>query len=364
MSVLLALCSLAVDYGRAQLVRSELQACADGAVRAAASGISMGVSEAKQRARAVASFNRADNANVTFADGDFRFGKWNADTNRIDASGTPIDAVEITARRTVPLVFGSMFGKETSDVSARATARAATGGSYTGFVGLNGVEFKNNGYVGSYRSSVTTTPTPASSTGKGIISSNVSIDFKNNADVSGDVVLGPSGNLNKQNNFTITGSVVKNPAPFTPPADPAWNPSSNPDGVQQNYTVNSNTTLPGGTYWFTNLNLNKELTFSGPATVYVNGNIRTDASIVTYQNKPSNLKLYVLGNNRLIDLQNDTALYAEVQAPGAALEGNNKMFLYGSGVFKSILSKNNSEFYFDENAITASAGAGGITLVR
>ncbi len=362
-SVLVAFCSLAVDYGAAQLVRTELQAVADGAARAAAGGINVSVTEAKQRARRVALLNKAGNAPVTFADADLRFGRWNNSTNQIDTAGTPIDAIEITARRNVPLIFGAMFGKGSVDVAARATARAPTGGSFAGFVGLNGISFKNNAYIGSYRSTVTTTPTPASSTGKGIASSNVVVEFQNNADVSGDVVLGPAGDLIKKNNFTITGSVVKEPAPFIPPADPAWTPSSNPNGVPQNYTVNANTVLPGGTYWFTSLRVNKRLTFSGPAIVYVNGNIWTDDSIVTHQNKPSNLKIFQMGSNRTMDLQNDISLYAEVQAPGSALIGNNKMFLYGAGIWKSIESKNNSEFYFDENASTATA-AGGVTLVK
>lgn len=363
MSVLLALCSIAVDYGYAQLVRTELQAAADGAARAAASGISTDLAEAKKRARDLGAMNRAAGEPITFTDGDFRFGRWNESTNHIDTSGMPIDAVEITARRTVSLFFRSMFGKSSIDISARATARAATGGSYRGFVGLNGVSFKNNAFIGSYKSSVTTTPTEASSTGNGIVSSNVVIEFVNNATVNGDIVLGPGGNIVNKHNVMVTGTTVNNPAPFTPPADPAWMPSSNPDGVPQNYTVNSNTVLPGGTYWFTSITVNKSLTFSGPAIIYVNGDIWTDDSINTYQNKPSNLKLYVLGNNRTIDLQQDISLYAEVQAPGAALIGNNKMFLYGAGVYKSMESKNNSEFYFDENSSSANS-SGGVTLVR
>jgi hypothetical protein len=363
MTVLVGFCSLAVDYGRAQLVRSELQSCADGAARAAATGIFTNIAEAKTRARAVGNLNRAAGESITFADGDFVFGKWNDSTGVIDTSATPVDAVQVTARRNVSLVFGSVFGKSAVDVSAQATARAPTGGSYRGFVGLNGVSFKNNAYIGSYRSSVTTSPTPASSTGKGIVSSNVIVEFWNNATVSGNIVLGPAGNVAQHNNLTVTGSTVKNPAPFTPPPDPTWSPTANPGGVPQNYTVNSNTTLPGGTYWFTSLTVNKRLTFSGPATVYVNGNVYTDDSIVTYQNKPSNFKLYVLGNNRTIDLQKDISLYGEVQAPGADLVANNKLFLYGAGVFKSIESKNNSDFYFDEDA-TSAAAAAGVTLVR
>jgi hypothetical protein len=362
-SVLVAFCSLAVDYGAAQLVRTELQGVADGAARAAAGGINVSVAEAKARARHVGSMNRAANQGVTFADADFRFGRWNSATNQLDVNGTPIDAVEITARREATLVFGAMFGKGSVDVAAYATARAPTAGAFGGFVGLNGITFLNTAYIGSYRSTVTTTPTPASSTGKGIASSNVSVEFKNNADINGDVVLGPAGNLIKQNNFTVSGSVVNKPTEFTPPADPAWAPTSNPNGVPQNYTVTSDTVLPGGTYWFTSLTATKRLTFSGPAVLYINGNVTTDDDIVTYQNKPSNLRIYQLGANRTMTFEKQTSLYAEVQAPGSALVAKNNFYLYGAGMWQSIEAKNQAEFYFDEDASIAKP-ATGVTLVH
>ena len=362
-SVLVAFCSLAVDYGAAQLVRTELQGVADGAARAAAGGINTSIGEAKERARNVGRMNKAANQPITFADDDFRFGRWNNATHQLDVNGTPIDAVEIRARRDVPLVFAAMFGRGSVDVAAYATARAPSAGAFGGLVGLNGITFWNNAYVGSYRSSVTTSPTPASSTGHGKVSSNVSVDFKNNADISGDVVLGPDGTLIKQNNFAVTGAVVNAPAAFTPPADPAWAPAPNPNGVPQNYTVSTNTILPGGTYWFTSLTATRRLTFSGPAVLYINGDVTTEDDIVTYQNKPSNLRIYQLGANRTMTFEKQTSLYAHVQAPGSALVAKNKFYLYGAGTWGSIEAKNMAEFYFDEDAGTASP-ATGITLVQ
>jgi len=362
-SVLVAFCSLAVDYGSAQLVKTELQGVADGAARAAAGGINVSLAEAKTRAREVARLNRAGNAAVAFDDSDFRFGRWNNATNQLDTNGTPVDAVEITARREAPLIFGAMFGKGSVDVAAYATARAPTAGAFSGFVGLNGIAFWNTAYIGSYRSSVTATPTPAASTGHGKVSSNVSVDFKNNANISGDVVLGPSGNLIKQNNFTVTGSVVNNPAAFVAPPEPAWAPSSNPNGVPQSYTVSANTVLPGGTYWFTSLTATKRLTFSGPAVLYINGNVMTDDDIVTYQNKPSNLRIYQLGANRTMTFEKQANLYAEVQAPGSALVAKNNFYLYGAGMWQSIEANNQAELYFDEDASVASPAIG-VTLVH
>jgi Flp pilus assembly protein TadG len=344
----LGLCSLAVDYGHAQYVRTELQSCADGAARAAAAGLPTGRDEARTRARFVGSHNRANGQAVTFADDAFRFGKWNTTTAQLDtsAAAADVDAVEVTARRTVPLAFLSMFGQSSVNVSARATGRAPTVGQ-PGFIGLNGIEFKNTAYVGSYYSSVTTSPGSSSSGGKGTLGTNDVIGFKNNATISGDLILGPVGSVTHDNGLSVSGGTLRRSTPITAPASPAWSPGANPNGVPQNYTVNSNTTLPGGTYWFTSITVNKRLTFSGPATVYVNGDIHTDDAIVTYASLPSNLKLYQLGPNRVFDAQKDLTLIAEVHAPTSELVGNNKLYLYGSGLYKSILAKNSADFYFD-----------------
>lgn len=364
MSALIAVSSLAVDYGRAQLARSEVQACADSAARAAASGISTSLSTARTRGKNVASFNEAAGNAIVLSDGDFVFGRWNAMTNVLDAAtGSSIDAVQVTVSRTVELPCASTFGNANATVVARATARMPSTAGFTGYTGLDGVQFKNNAFVGSYRSSVTTNPATGTSTGKGNIASNGIVAFKNNGTVNGDVTLGPSGELEYNKNLTVTGQTITRPSALTAPADPAWNPTANPGGVPQSYSVNSITTLPGGTYWFTSLTLKKKLTFSGAVTMYVNGNIDMDESIATYSSLPSNLKIYQIGNNRVFDIKKDTQLVAEVQAPRSTLVGHNKLYFHGSGIFKSIEAKTNCEFFYDEDASSAGP-SGGISLVK
>lgn len=366
MGVLCAFVSLAVDMGRVQVAKSELRVAADAAARYAATGLSDNTYRTK--AQAVAAQNTCDGTAVTLLASDVETGTWS--NGAFTAGGSTPNAIRITARRiaargnAIELFFARVLGMRTCDVSASSIVRRTTGGM-RGFTGLDGIEFKNNAFIGSYQSSVTTNPSPGSSTGNGELQSNATVKFKNNATVNGNVTLGPGGDVESNNNLTISGSTVTQSSAHTAPALPTWSPVANPNGVPQNYTVNSNTTLPGGTYWFTSLNISKRLTFSGPATVHVNGNIWTDDSIVTYQSKAANLTIYQHGSSRTFDVDKDLTLVANVYAPGSDLTGNNKLHLHGSGVYKSILAKNNAEFFFDEEA-SGGSGSGGssLTLVR
>jgi hypothetical protein len=364
MVVLSAFVSLAVDLGRVQVAKTELRSVADAAARHATRGLSDSTYLAK--AQDVATANTCDGVAVSLQSADVEAGTWSNGT--FTPGGSSPNSVRVTARRSaargnpISLAFGKVIGRSTCDVTAVSIAMSSGGGT-RGFIGLDGIEFKNNAFIGSYQSSVTTNPTSGSSTGNGMLQSNALIDFKNNATVSGNITLGPSGSIVNGNNLAITGTTTNQATAITAPAPPAWTPGANPNGVPQNYTVSSNTTLPGGTYWFTSLTVDKQLTFSGPATVYVNGNIWTDDSIVTYQSKPSNLKIYQLGANRTFDVEKDLTLVAEVYAPASVLNGKNKLNLHGNGLYKSITVKNNAELFYDEQSGGGASG-GAVTLVK
>src|SRR5947209_8754344 len=80
--ILLALCgftSLAVDWGRVQLVKTELQSAADAAARAAADQVPNGISAVQNAAVTWGGYNNAAESTVAI-DGtnDVEFGTWNS----------------------------------------------------------------------------------------------------------------------------------------------------------------------------------------------------------------------------------------------------------------------------------------------
>ena len=111
--------------------------------------------------------------------------------------------------------------------------------------------------------------------------------------------MGPSAS--EAGTTQVTGTTTTLTKDIATPTSPTWAPGANPGGIPQNYTASSNVTLPGGTYWFTSLSIAQNLAFSGPATVYVNGdvNMTTDqADLLAYNSIPANLKIFQIGSGR------------------------------------------------------------------
>lgn len=136
MVALMGFCSLAVDLGRVQTAKSQLQAAADAGARYAISNISLGVTAAQLCAQTAAAQNSADGTAVLLdVNQDIEFGNWSATTKAFTAlSGTArasATAIRVTARRTsargdaVPLMFAKVVGRNTFDVQAVAVATSA-----------------------------------------------------------------------------------------------------------------------------------------------------------------------------------------------------------------------------------------------
>src|SRR4051812_45868224 len=142
MVALVALCgivSLAVDYGRVQLVRAQLQNAADAAARYAVTGLGDGTAISK--AISAAHDNSADGSPVVITAADIVAGNWDqSQTPKFSTTRTPVNAIQITASRTaakgnaVPLVFGAVAKVPTCDVTARALVMLEQG--LPGFAGL------------------------------------------------------------------------------------------------------------------------------------------------------------------------------------------------------------------------------------
>jgi hypothetical protein len=355
MTALVMVVSLAVDFGRVTCAKTELRRAADAAARYGATGLSTSPSTARSRAKLAAADNTVDGTPLILVDSDIELGTWNASTGSFSAlsgaSESGANALRITAARTsakgnpISLAFTRVLGQTGCDVRAISIC-SATSNSLGAFAGLSGVSAGNNTFFGSYNSSTTPNPTQASSTGKSGLSSNGAIDAGNNSDLDGDAILGPSASVS---GLTIDGQTTHSGSNLAVPAMPVWSPGTNPGTIPQNYTVNSNTTLNGGTYWFTSLTVNATLQFSSPVTLYVNGDVDLSASIKPTSLKPSDLKIFQYGARTFGDpAGNGLDIVAQIVAPYSAFSAKNNLKIRGSAIFGSIYVKNNAEFYGDE----------------
>lgn len=132
MTVMIGFTSLAVDLGRAQLAKTQLQAAADASALYGAQGLFDGTASTK--AITVAGQNTVDGGTLTLQSGDVTTGYWANGT--FSASGTT-RAIRVIARKTkargtgVPLLFAGVLGQRTLDITVNSYATAIGSTSVT-----------------------------------------------------------------------------------------------------------------------------------------------------------------------------------------------------------------------------------------
>jgi Flp pilus assembly protein TadG len=136
---LVALVSLAVDYGRVQAAKGELQLVADSAARYGIAGLSTSVATAESNAVAAAADNTVDGAAFVLQTSDIEFGTWTEATQTFvvltGTSRSGANAIRVTARRTrargnaIQLSFMGMLGIGGTDITATSVASRTGAGS-------------------------------------------------------------------------------------------------------------------------------------------------------------------------------------------------------------------------------------------
>jgi hypothetical protein len=127
--------SLAVDLGRVQIAKTELQQAADAAAMYGASGLKINTATVLSRAIASGADNKVDGQTLVITNSDIEFGVWDPSTKTFTVMPTGSEssatAIRVTARRSaargtgVPTFFGRVVGQNTVD--AKAVAIAARG---------------------------------------------------------------------------------------------------------------------------------------------------------------------------------------------------------------------------------------------
>lgn len=156
--ILLMFSGIAIDYANGERTRSQLQAAADAGAAAAVTRLS-DQTEARVRAIELASANapEARNGNVVAVE-EVVFGRWDRVNQRFEAGASPLNAVEVTARRAeananaLPTFLMRLLGVDRLNVAARSVTLAlpgrCTGG---GFFSRGRVKSgSNNDYLNSF----------------------------------------------------------------------------------------------------------------------------------------------------------------------------------------------------------------------
>lgn len=118
-------------------------------------------------------------------------------------------------------------------------------------------------------------------------------------------------------------------------------------------------TLPSGTWCASSLDLNNDITLTGPTTIYVSGDVTMSHHLnINYSSTsvpvPANLQIYMLGSS--YDMANHTTIAAAIYAPLATCDGGAQSVVYGSLICGSISNVGGWQFHYDDALATLGVG--------
>jgi Flp pilus assembly protein TadG len=369
--------ALAVDVGRVQLARSEMQGAADAAACAALLKLPS-VADAQIAARQAAAQNKANGStiNVVLNDNndalsDVQFLKWSDRDHYTVLTGEDragANAVRVFTRLSrsrgnqVDVLFGRVLGMQSMDLERSATA--TFGADQYAVIGLQFINMGGNttasywpGFGG-----------PAGSFGN--VASNGPITLTGSSLIKGNASPGVGMTLNDPKK--VTGVVRNLPQPLEfpdlPPTVPANYAVSNNNanlalypavysGTQalpsMDFNTNKTYTYPGGLYFVQDFNVGSSatVTFTGPTTLVVCGTYTMTGSTETAANLPENLTLVTVRHNGTdpgtVKIWSTSAFYGTVYAPLSPIEMSGTGDIYGSLLGKSIDMMGTSAINYD-----------------
>jgi len=105
--------------------------------------------------------------------------------------------------------------------------------------------------------------------------------------------------------------------------------------------------LSGGTYYFTSVNINGELSVEGPSSIYVVGDINiAGQGVVNTGTTPSDFLLYSTGS--IITIAGQGAFYGAIYAPTATVTYSGQADFYGSIVCGFNADKGQAALHYDK----------------
>ena len=354
----MALASLAVDYARVQVVKTQLRRAVDAAARYGATGLASG--NAVAWAQAAAADNTVNGVAFSLQAGDIQTGSYSGGT--FTAGGTPANAVQINAvlssarGNAVPLIFGQAIGMRNCNVTAKCLATCTS--NPVGIIGLNSITSGNSLFIASYDSSLNTTPTTSSYNSNGVMQTNGAV-AAGSGTLYGNLTLGPGGSVS---GLTVNGSTLRPGTAISAPTV-TMQVVTNPGGISQTPVIGNGATVnwPGGTYYFTSLTMgdNGAINFTGAATVYLDGNASTGNydNITAYSRLPSNLVIYQSSGHTFVMHDSDNVV-AAYWGPGSDITiSHDHCNWYGSVYARTITTHDNDSFFLDQR-ISGALGTG------
>lgn len=362
-TVLCGLLALAVDLGRVQVAKREIEDAVDAAARYGATGLSDGTAVAK--AISAAGENQFNGQGLTITASDVTTGNYSPSTRTFTTNGTPANAIRVriskTSGRNVGTILGQVLGMSSVQLSTQSfaydknfgsTTTSTPAGAIKGFVGVNWFNFNGPISIQAWDSSTNSLLGAAAWVAP---QTKGPVNLNNGVNIQGELQTATTPTMN---GATITKGIKALPAGFGTYAAPVA-PSGATYLGNYNGPPGASQTFAAGVYRFDTFNvpLGKAVSFSGAAEIYVNGSINIAGAINTSGNIPSNLKIYnTSGSGVDIGTNTTSPIYAEIYAPNSPFNLNSRTF-YGSLISTGINVNSTFNMYID--ARSAAGGFGG-----
>lgn len=381
--IMAAFTSLAVDWGRVQVVKMQLRIAADAAARYGAYGLSYDYTTARSYTTAAAANNSADGSTVVVdSTNDVDLGTWDSTnqtfTQLFGTNQQYANAVRVRTSRTVAggnpvsLLFAQVIGQNTCDVNASSIATYTPGG-YS-IVGLNSVSMSGNS-SDSYWS--TSTTSPGSFSNMGAVATNGNITLSGGARINGNAYVGAGKTVSNPSQVTGTIKQLSTPLSYSTPGgnyatvnDNALLGSRLTGPGDLNLGNNQVVMLTGGTYYIHNLTIGSGtiLYFTSATSLYVWGSINLSGSATGGGNlAPGQLKIYSVPSTSgtspgsvAVTISGGSMMFADLYAPQSAFTLSGSGSLYGSIIALTVSMSGGSSIHYD----MASNGFGKVTLVQ
>ncbi|MEM8874590.1 MAG: TadG family pilus assembly protein [Planctomycetota bacterium] len=351
---------IAVDGGGLMSTRAQLQSTADAAALSAVSGMSNN-----------AWLNHAtnlvlDNANGRFqptipADG-VTLGFWNPNARTFSKTATgvadEVQAVRVTVEAQSPTYFASLFGFQSTTLTASAVATPKIGFQedhlYYALLAKDSIYADGTADFDSYDSDERRTFPGSNGSGDREFEggTNGHITLKSGVEIWGDFYSGPSSVGSIPSNMFKSGGqqgVIDYDIEFVEPVIPGH--ATDLGSVD----VDSGTyTLSGGTYIMSSFDLDRDAKFktTGDVTIYLTGHAQIDGRVETHDMYPKNLRI-VQTANADIDItaphntSNEHEMLADLYNPYGKIELDGKVDFYGRIWANDIALKKGSDFFAD-----------------
>jgi hypothetical protein len=272
----------------------------------------------------------------------------------------------------LPLVFAALIGRPTCDVHAVSTAFAGDGPA--GYVGLSLTRMFNETRFDSYRSA-DGPYSAASARNQAVLLGRKDLWLHDTCRVNGEAHWGVGGALVKDLGAVVwPGQLSQSDKNFTfAPVSVGRYATTNdnarlpaPYHTGTSFVVPKNApaqTVPGGTYYLTRFDLgdNTAVTFSGAATIYVNGDSKIQGQLAHASFRPNLVRIKLTAGSKC-SIEDGGRVYAMIYGPAADVHHHNGGQSFGSVISDLLCFRQDSEGHFDESLGSAGREAGIATV--